>query len=44
MVPIAFQWVACLLGISYARHLEVAHGITQCKTTRETKKNNLRAS
>jgi hypothetical protein len=40
MVPIASQWVGWLLGISYARYLEVAHGITQCKTTREiTKKN-----
>jgi hypothetical protein len=38
MVPIAFQWVGWLLGISYVRHLEVAHGITQCKTIRETTK------
>ncbi len=38
MVPIAYQCVGWLVGISYAIYLEVAHGITQCKTTRETTK------
>ncbi len=38
MVPITSHWVGWLLGISYARHLEVAHGTTQCKIIRETTK------
>jgi len=35
---IASQWVGWLFRISYARYLEIAHGTTQCKTTRETTK------